>query len=98
MGERCGPITPSTCDSAAPVSLLSILCPRCRTPLARASRPEGVQLVCLECGLAGDYDRFVEGGGLAGGTLSRPEIDQLRLELGGLRDQAARAEAMDRGD
>jgi len=98
MGERCGPIDPSTLAGAAPVSLLSILCPRCRTPLARASRPDGIHLMCLECGLTGDYARFVEGGGLAGGTLSRREIDQLRLELGGLRDQAARAEAMDRGD
>ena len=41
---------------------------------------------------------LIEHGALNGGSLDRAEIERLRVELGGLRDQAARAEAMDRGD
>jgi hypothetical protein len=41
---------------------------------------------------------LIEHGALTGGSLDRGEIERLRIELGGLRDQAARAQAMDRGD
>jgi hypothetical protein len=81
------------------INLVSILCPHCATPLARVPRPAARPLaVCLECGLSGDYVTLIEHGALTGGNLSREEVERLRIELGGLRDQAARAEAMDRGD
>ena len=81
------------------INLVSILCPQCNTPLARITRPATRPLAaCLECGLWGDYITLIEHGALNGGSLDRAEIERLRVELGGLRDQAARAEAMDRGD
>jgi hypothetical protein len=90
---------PSAQRKADGLNLVSILCPQCSTPLARVPRPAARPLaVCLECGLSGDYVTLIEHGALTGGSLPREEIERLRIELGGLRDQAARAEAMDRGD
>jgi hypothetical protein len=88
------------------VVLLSILCPHCNTPLARVPRcttagdlvaTEDVA-ACLACGMFGDYRVLTDQGVLTGGVLSAQEIEDFCAELGGLRDQAARAEATDRGD
>ena len=87
------PITP-----AKAVALLSVLCPQCETPLARVPRPDRDLAACLNCGLYGSYDALTERGTLDGGVLSAREIEDFCAELGGLRDQAARAEATDRGD
>ena len=85
--------------SADRIRLISILCTNCSTPLAHVPRPETTPLaVCLECGLFGDYVKLVEHGALMGGMMTQQQTDKLRVQLGGLRDQAARAEAMDRGD
>jgi hypothetical protein len=90
---------PPAPQSAAPhPALLSVLCPHCNTPLARVARADGDLAACLSCGVYGEYRVLIEQGVLTGGTLSEREIEGFCAELGGLRDQAARAEAMDRGD
>ena len=99
MVHRPSSFRPSERRKPDEINLVSILCPHCSTPLARVPRPATRPLaVCLECGLSGDYVTLIEHGALNGGSLDREEIERLRIELGGLRDQAARAEAMDRGD
>ena len=90
---------PVASSRPAPVALLSSLCPHCHTPLARVKPPAGADLAaCLSCGQFGDYAAFAERGVLTGGVLTAREIEDFCAELGGLRDQAARAEATDRGD
>jgi hypothetical protein len=96
-------LTPSRPQS--PVTLLSILCPHCNTPLARVpGRTTGDESVtderaaCLACGLFGAYRVPDQPCVLDGGVLTAQEIEGFCAELGGLRDQAARAEATDRGD
>ena len=91
---------------APTVVLLSILCPHCNTPLARSPRQtDGGDAAarqdlaaCLSCGQFGEYRVLADQGVLTGGVLSAQEIEDFSAELGGLRDQAARAEATDRGD
>ena len=101
---RFGPNqTPSRPHS--PVVLLSILCPQCQTPLARVPGPttgnefaSDDRAACLACGLFGAYRELDDQCVLNGGVLTAQEIEGFCAELGGLRDQAARAEATDRGD
>jgi hypothetical protein len=91
--------TPAEPESTVWAEVVSILCPQCSTPLARITRQTGRPMAaCLECGLSGDYVMLVEQGVLNGRHLTDEELLQLRTELGGFRDQAARAAAMDRGD
>ena len=96
MRHDHNPVTP---PPPIPVAMLSSLCQHCNTPLARVIRPTAGDLAaCLVCGQFGDYQIFAERGVLTGGVLSQREIEDFCAELGGLRDQAARAEATDRGD
>jgi hypothetical protein len=89
---------PATAASPT-VFLLTILCPHCNTALACVPHgDDGDIAACLACGRFGQPEGADLPGGLAAGVLSAQEIEDFCAELGGLREQAARAEAMDRGD